>query len=292
VSGFSGAPVVSAAVADLDLAVVIEALARHACNVTDAAADLAVPASDLRRLLWSKPALQDQAFEVVEARIDLAEKNIMEALRSDDPRMRVAASFFTVRNSVRAKRRGWITSAAASVEVNIGADLPVRTVTYRWRNESDADKSDDDNGGWKPPVYGDGRPEGHIESAGELEGELASPSALLEHAAAEPAPAEEPAAVEHAAAAEPEPAAIEAAEPESAAVRYERERIDAWIRNRLIDWPLTSCFGCRKPIIVGAAWEEVSNGDTNARARFHRTCHAEWRAEREASARQALGLIG
>jgi hypothetical protein len=59
-----------------------------------------------------------------------------------------------------------------------------------------------------------------------------------------------------------------------AAVRYERDRIDAWIRNRLVPYPLASCFGCRKPIVAGAAWEEVSNGDTNARARFHRACHA------------------
>ena len=75
-------------------------------------------------------------------------------------------------------------------------------------------------------------------------------------------------------------------------VRYERERIDAWIRNRLIAYPLASCLLCRKPIVAGTAWEEVSNDDTNERARLHRTCHAEWRTEREAAARQALGLEG
>ena len=79
-------------------------------------------------------------------------------------------------------------------------------------------------------------------------------------------------------------------EPESAAVRHERERIDAWIRNRLIAYPLASCLLCRKPIIAGQDWQEASNGE--ARARFHRTCHAEWRTEREAAARQALGLEG
>jgi hypothetical protein len=79
-------------------------------------------------------------------------------------------------------------------------------------------------------------------------------------------------------------------EPEPAAVRYERERIDAWIRNRLIAYPLASCLRCRRPFVAGAAWEEVSNGE--ARARFHRSCYAEWRAEREAAARQALGLEG
>jgi hypothetical protein len=280
-------PNVPATVADLDLAEVAEVLARCGCNVSDAARDLNVPPSDLRRLLWANPKLQDQAFEVVESRIDKAEKNIMEALRSDDPRMRVAASMFTIRNTARAKRRGWITNAAASVEVNIGADLPVRTVTYRWRNESDGDKSDDGNGGWQPPVYGDGRREGHIESAGE--GGLASPSVLLEHAAAEPEFGEEPAVVEPAAA-KPESAVIEAPAPavESAAARYERDRIDAWIRNRLIDYPLASCLLCRKPVIAGQDWQEVSNGE--ARARFHRTCHAAWRDEREAAARQALEL--
>jgi hypothetical protein len=68
-----------------------------------------------------------------------------------------------------------------------------------------------------------------------IEGEVATPAVLIEHAAA--------------VASEPEPAAptpMEALsvvpEPESAAVRYERERIDAWIRNRLIDYPLASCL--------------------------------------------------
>jgi hypothetical protein len=77
--------------ADLDPSIVAAALARHGCNVTDAAADLGVPASDLRRLLWANPQLQDQALETVEARLDTAEKNIAEALTSDDSRRRDAA---------------------------------------------------------------------------------------------------------------------------------------------------------------------------------------------------------
>jgi Bacterial regulatory protein, Fis family len=101
-------PIVPATVADLDLNVISEALSRHGCNVSDAAKHLGVPPSDLRRLLWANPALHDQAFEVVEARLDLAEKNIGEALTSDDSRRRDAASTFTIRNSLRAKRRGWI----------------------------------------------------------------------------------------------------------------------------------------------------------------------------------------
>ena len=113
---------------------------------------------------------------------------------------------------------------------------------------------------------------------------MAEPSVLIDHAPA----AAEPVVVES----EPDPAPepVESVVVESASVRYERERIDAWIRSRLIPYPLASCFGCRKPIIVGQDWQEVSNGE--ARARFHRTCHAEWRTEREAAARQALGLVG
>jgi hypothetical protein len=125
-----------ATVADLDLPLVAEAFARHAGNVTDAAAELRVPPSDLRRLLWANSSLQDQAFETVEARLDTAEKNIHEALASDDSRRRDAASLFVVRNSARAKRRGWITTASASVDVNVTANT-VKHYTFRWRNSDD-----------------------------------------------------------------------------------------------------------------------------------------------------------
>ena len=124
-------PSVPATVGNLDFALVVEALARHACNVSDTAADLKVSAADLRRLLWAKPQLQDQASEVVEARLDTAGKNIAEALNSDDSRRRDAASFFVVRNSARAKRRGWITSASAGVDVTI--NQPQQDIVFSWR---------------------------------------------------------------------------------------------------------------------------------------------------------------
>jgi hypothetical protein len=95
--------------------------------------------SDLRRLLWSNPKLQDEVSELVEARIDQAEKNVFEALKSDDSRRRDAASFFVLRNTARAKRRGWITSGAGSVDLNVNVDNSVRTITYRWRGENDPD---------------------------------------------------------------------------------------------------------------------------------------------------------
>jgi hypothetical protein len=88
-------------------------------------------------MLWANPKLQDEAFEVVEARLDTAEKNIAEALQSDDTRRRDAASFFVIRNSARAKRRGWITSSSAAVDLNLTSNLPPRQIVYRWRNEDD-----------------------------------------------------------------------------------------------------------------------------------------------------------
>jgi hypothetical protein len=314
-----------ATVANLDLARVVEALGRNACNVTDAAQDLGVPASDLRRLMWSRPRLQDQAFEVVEARLDKAEKNIAEALHSEDLRFRMAASMFTLRNSVRAKRRGWITSSAAAVDLTIAAG-PHRETVFTWRpmpselRDEEAQKKeahrqaevrraqaeghkvvqfswgdpggkdeddDDSNSGWRPPVYDDGR------RKGDIDGELAGPSVLLEPAAAEPEPAEDPAeesAVVEPAAAEPESAVIEAPEPESAAARYARERIEAWIRARLIAYPVDRCCHCRLPFVAGQQWREAANDVV--RVRFHAACYAAWRTEREAAARKALSLEG
>jgi len=127
----------SASVASIDHAEVVEVLARNACNVSDASAELGVSASDLRRLMWANPALQDEAFEVVEARLDKAEKNIAEALNSEDSRRRDAASFFVLRNTGRAKRRGWLTSAA-SVDMNVDGNLSPGRIVISWIGEEDS----------------------------------------------------------------------------------------------------------------------------------------------------------
>jgi hypothetical protein len=110
-------------------------------NVSEAADELGVASADLRRLLWARPQLMDAAAEIEERRLDIAERNIYEALTSDDSRRRDAASMFTIRNSARAKRRGWITSSSASVDLNINSNAPPRTITFRWRTDED-DKRD------------------------------------------------------------------------------------------------------------------------------------------------------
>lgn len=70
-------------------------------------------------------------------------------------------------------------------------------------------------------------------------------------------------------------------------VQLDQARIDKWIRDRLIDWR-DSCWGCRKPIVVGQKWTFVGNAEVGAR--FHEPCHAQWLTEREIAARRALGL--
>jgi hypothetical protein len=144
-SNFHTVPKVPDSVAHLDPDVVVEVLSRHGVNVSDAAGEMGVASSDLRRLLCAKPHLTDMAVELEERRLDLAERNIYEALRSDDSRRRDAASFFVVRNTARAKRRGWITTSTSVAELNLTAVNPQRTITFRWRNADDPDPTAEEN---------------------------------------------------------------------------------------------------------------------------------------------------
>jgi hypothetical protein len=233
----------------------------------------------LRKLVSVDQRLADAALEAVELRLDDAEANLHEALHCDDPRRRDAVSMFMLRNSQRAAKRGYaVAASAASLEVGL-VDREPRQIIVSWRNPGE-EKSDGDDG-WET-IERDGQNIRVPRYAGarrddDIEGELSLPATMLEHAAeVEPEPEHEP-VVPDPAPPGPDPA-----------VRYERERIDAWIRNRLVDYPLAACLRCRKPIIAGQDWQEASNG--GARSRFHRDCHAEWRAEWEAAARQALGL--
>ncbi len=131
-------------VANLDHDLVIEALSRNAVNVTDTAHELNVPVSDLRRLMWATPRLQDEAFEMVEARLDLSEKKVFEALNSEDARRADAAAYFCLRNTASARKRGWITSASAGVDVNINANRPPQRIIVSWLTDDDPD--DNPNG--------------------------------------------------------------------------------------------------------------------------------------------------
>jgi hypothetical protein len=262
--------------AHLDIEIVAAALIHNDANIRNAAQALGVPSGDLRRLVLIDQRLADAALEAVELRLDDAEANLSEALRCGDPRRRDAVSMFMLRNTHRASKRGYaVAASAASLDVNIDTEPKHFTVVWGKPDEPERELGPGefvrDGRILSTPSYGGDRRDDDV-----VEGELAPPAQMIAHEAA----SAEPAAIE-----EPEPPAPA---PESTAVRYERERIDAWIRARIVDYPLAACLLCRKPIIAGQDWQEVSNGE--ARARFHRTCHAEWRTEREAAARQALGL--
>jgi hypothetical protein len=168
-------PKVPDSVQHLDQDLVVEVLSRHGVNVSDAASELGVGSADLRRLLWARPQLTDAAVELEERRLDLAEKNIYDALRADDPRRRDAASMFTIRNTHRARKRGWVTSStsAAELSVSVNADQP-RTILFRWRTPDDPPATDEfgrDGRTIAVPRYDGGDP---------VDGELATSPVLID----------------------------------------------------------------------------------------------------------------
>jgi hypothetical protein len=137
-SDFHGKPVVPQSVTHLGADVVVEVLSRHGVNVSEAANELGVASADLRRLLWAQPQLRDAAVEIEERRLDLAEKNIYEALTSEDSRRRDAASMFTLRNSHRARRRGWITTSTSVAELSVSTSATgPRVFRFRWKTDDD-----------------------------------------------------------------------------------------------------------------------------------------------------------
>jgi hypothetical protein len=215
-------PAVPDTVRDLDAVVVIEVLSRHAVNVSEAARELEVNSADLRRLIWARPQLTAAAAEMEERRLDIAERNILEALTSDDPRMRMASAMFTVRYSAKARKRGWITNSSASVDANAVADAEPKHYRVVWSKPNEPERELGpgefvrDGRILSTPSYGGDRRD-HVDDDDRrdaddiVEGHLAQRSPMIEHEAAEPVGASEP----HSAVVEPEPPA-----PESAAARY------------------------------------------------------------------------
>ena len=186
-SDFHGKPVVAESVKHLDADVIVEVLSRHGVNVSEAAVELGVASADLRRLLWARPQLVDAAAEIEEQRLDLAERNIYQALKSSDGRERLAASMFVIRNSHRSRKRGWITSStsAAELSASANADQP-RTITFRWRGSDDESATttfERDGQAFEVPKYGGG--------SEPIDGEVLKSPVLIEHTEPpEPPPAE------------------------------------------------------------------------------------------------------
>ena len=274
-----------ATVAHLDVDAVADVLINHHANIRNAARALNVPSGDLRKWVLLDERLSTAAVEAIELKLDVAEANLHEALGSEDPRRRDAVSMFFLRHMQRAAKRGYAV-AALGVDANAEPARPVR-YTIRWANEPVDDLAEP--GDSEDTVVRDGKrlimPKYGPRETDSIDGSVVEPSVLLQHTV-DIGVVASPVAVE--------PTVVEPeCEPEPATVRYERARVDKWIKDRLLNWPLSSCLHCRRPFVAGDAWEEVASfAEIPARARFHGACHVAWRLEREAAARQALGLKG
>jgi hypothetical protein len=117
----------------LDYDTVVAALVASRVNVSQAARTLGIRSGDLRRALAVIPALLDLVIEIDEERIDLAQQNVDEMLRSDDKLLRKEASFFVLRQSRRAADRGW---RQPDAEININTQMRTETVEIRWADGS------------------------------------------------------------------------------------------------------------------------------------------------------------
>jgi hypothetical protein len=98
--------------AHLDVDVITSALISAHANVRNAARALGVPSGDLRKLVLVDERLSAAALEAIELKLDVAESNLCEALRSEDPRRRDAVSMFMLRNVGRAAKRGYAVAAS------------------------------------------------------------------------------------------------------------------------------------------------------------------------------------
>jgi hypothetical protein len=47
---------------------------------------------------------------------------------------------FTIRNSHRARKRGWITTSTSAAELSVTDNVSPRTLTFRWRTSKDDER--------------------------------------------------------------------------------------------------------------------------------------------------------
>jgi hypothetical protein len=53
--------------------------------------------------------------------------------------------------------------------------------------------------------------------------------------------------------------------PASIETRAERVLIDRWVASRLVPWPPSHCFSCKRPIVAGQKWLDLVCDDNRAR---------------------------
>jgi hypothetical protein len=117
-------PRLPAACAHLDLDHVSSVLEKHYGALVPAARELEVSLIDLRRLIWSKPRLLDEAHELMQAVIEAAAGELIKAMFSNDPRRREWASDRLM--SSWAARNHPLAPARKHVEVNVSVQPQVK----------------------------------------------------------------------------------------------------------------------------------------------------------------------
>jgi hypothetical protein len=155
-------------VRDLDHDRVVAVLVAANVNISAAARRLHVPSSDLRRLMNANPDLLALAAEKEERRLDKAEEIIDRELALDS----AAAAFFVLRNAKRAVARGW---RQPDVEVTVENAAPARKFVFKWEGD-DLGETVMERDGKSIPVPRYDRGDDC------LEGEVAEPPVLIEHA--------------------------------------------------------------------------------------------------------------
>jgi hypothetical protein len=135
-------PKVPASCEHLDPALVERVLAKHLGDIPAAARELAIPTPDLRRLIWSKPKLLEEAELERMGVIARAMSVVIQAVYSDDPRRqmwgcdRIMSSWLARDHPLAPARRR---SAATDVSVQ-----SKKTVKYTFRGPNpNADKRDE-----------------------------------------------------------------------------------------------------------------------------------------------------
>jgi hypothetical protein len=85
-------PKVPLSCADFNMDRVSQVLAKHRAYFPTAARELGVPPADLKRLMWAKPHVLDEAHEAMDLVVIRANAELIKALFSDDPRRQMWAS--------------------------------------------------------------------------------------------------------------------------------------------------------------------------------------------------------
>ena len=118
-------------VQNLDLDLVEEVLTRHEGHAHNAAIELGVPLSALRKLTWAIPRLQDVAFTETEHLLDDAEAVVRQVVRGGNIERALRAAALVLIRHRGGRARGYI-SAANEANEDTETDAETKNFAVRW----------------------------------------------------------------------------------------------------------------------------------------------------------------